>query len=169
MYPLPEDHWINQPIESENCLSLMQLSVGQPNTKFTQLLIRAGARADQYNDMLDMAPIHSAILGGHGEQHLVALLEDDRNRASVNTSMQPSGETSLHLAAQRGMQTCLKILLEQPDADVDAKEMTTGKTPLYLAALNKHEECVRMLIENGANLDTQCGNNTPLSLYGNQL
>ena len=54
------------------------MSVSQPKPEFTKLLIRAGARADQYNDMLDMAAIHTAILGGHGEQHLIALLENDR-------------------------------------------------------------------------------------------
>jgi len=75
-----------------------------------------------------------------------------RNRASVNTSMQPGGETALHLAAQRGLQTCLKILLDQPDADVDVKDMSGGRTPLFLAATNRHAECVRMLIENGYSL-----------------
>ena len=75
--------------------------------------------------------------------------------------MQPNGETPLHLAAQRGLQTCLQILLEQPDADVDAKDMIQGRTPLYIAAKNKQSECVRMLIENGAKLDIKCGKETP--------
>ena len=78
VYPLPEDHWINQPLESENCLTLLQLSVCQERPDFTGLLVRAGARADQYNDMLDTAVIHTAILEGHGEQHLVALFDDSR-------------------------------------------------------------------------------------------
>ena len=77
-YPLPEDHWINQPLENENCVTLLQLSVGQAKPEFTRLLIRSGARADQYNDMLDTAVIHTAILEGHGEQHLVALFDDSR-------------------------------------------------------------------------------------------
>ena len=161
IFPLPEDHWINQPLETENCLTLLQLSVSQPRAEFTQLLVRAGARADQYNDLLDTAVIHTAILGGHGEQHLVALFSDNRNMASANTSMQPGGETALHLAASRGLQTGLKILLDQQDADIDVKDMSGGKTPLYLAAINKHAECVRMLVENGANLDIKCGKMTP--------
>ena len=77
-YPLPEDHWINQPVETENCHTLLQMSVSQPRSEFTKMLIRAGAKADQYNDMLDMAAIHTAILGGHGEQHLIVLFEDNR-------------------------------------------------------------------------------------------
>ena len=97
--------------------------------------MRAGARADQYNDLLDTGAIHTAILGGQGDQHLGALFADNRNRASVNTSTQPGGETALHLAAARGLYSCLKILLEQQDADIDVKDMSGGKTPLYLAAI----------------------------------
>ena len=141
-------------------MTLLQLSVGQARAEFTSVLVRSGARADQYNDMLDTAPLHTAVMGDHGEQHLVALLEDSRNRASVNTSMH-GGQTALHLAASRGQQTCLKILLDQPDADVDAKDQTGGRTPLYLAAINKHAECVRMLIENGASLDVKCSRSSP--------
>ena len=106
IYPLQEDHWINQPIETENSFTLLQLSVQQPAVEFTQLLIRAGAKADMYNDDLDQAVLHSAVLNGHGEQHIVALLADPRNKADVNITLQPGGGTSLHLAAERGLQTC---------------------------------------------------------------
>jgi hypothetical protein len=49
-FPQPEDHWINQPVEGETPQLLLQLSVGQPAIEFTQLLVRAGARADMYSD-----------------------------------------------------------------------------------------------------------------------
>jgi len=161
LYPLPEDHWINQAIESENSFMLLQLSVQQPAVEFTQLLVRAGARADMYNDDLDQAVLHSAVLGGHGEQHIAALLVDPRNKADVNITLQPGGVTSIHLAAERGLQTCLKMLLDQPGADVNAKDLAGGRTPLFLAAKNKHAECVKMLIENGANPDTKCSRSSP--------
>ena len=161
MYPLPEDHWINQPLESENSFTLLQLSVQQPAVEFTQLLVRAGAKADMYNDDLDQAVLHSAVLGKHSEQHIAALLADPRNKADVNITLQPGGGTSLHLAAERGLQTCLKMLLDQPGADVNAKDLAGGRTPLFLAAKNKHAECVKMLIENGANPDIKCSRSSP--------
>ena len=43
---------------------------------------------------------------------------DSRNRADVNSSLQPGGGTALHLAAERGKQTCLAILLDQPETQV---------------------------------------------------
>jgi hypothetical protein len=52
-YPLGEEHWINQPVAAGNGEPpqlLLQLSVQQPAVEFTQLLIRAGAKADMYSD-----------------------------------------------------------------------------------------------------------------------
>ena len=53
---------------------------------------------------------------------------DSRNRADVNSSLQPGGGTALHLAAERGKQTCLAILLDQPETQVHAH------SPQYLGA-----------------------------------
>ena len=45
------DHWINQPLAGELPQPLLlQLAVQQPDVTFTQLLVRAGARADTYSD-----------------------------------------------------------------------------------------------------------------------
>ena len=131
-------------METEDSHTLLELSLAQEMPEFSRLLVRAGARADQYNDLLDMAAIHTALLAGHGEKHMAALLEEPRNRASVNTAT-AGGETSLHLAAGRGLTSALKLLLAQPEADLEAKDKTGGRTPLYLAALNKQAECVRLL------------------------
>jgi len=166
VYPLPEDHWLNQPLScsappAAADLLLLQLSVQQPQVQFTNLLVRAGARADTYNQQINQAVIHSAVLSQHGEQHLVALLCDEKNKADVNCTMQPSGQTALHLAAHRGKQTCLDLLLAQADAQVDARDSSGGRTPLLLAARAKHLECVRKLLEYGAKPDIKCGKVTP--------
>ncbi len=44
--------------------------------------------------------------------------EEPRNRADVNVSLQPGGQTALHLAAERGNTAALLILLSQPDIEV---------------------------------------------------
>ena len=71
MYPLPEEHWINQPLISDNPnlaqQLLLQVSVQQGAVEFTQLLVRAGARANMYNDetnqdCLNLVPISKRYL-----------------------------------------------------------------------------------------------------------
>ena len=155
-------------MEAEDGQTLLELSLAQERPEFSRLLVRAGARADQYNDLLDQAAIHTALLAGHGEIHLAALLEDPRNRASVNTAT-AGGETSLHLAAARGLTKALQLLLAQPEADLDAKDKAGGRTPLYLAAINKQAECVRLLVENGASLEVRCGRSTPREAIADNL
>jgi hypothetical protein len=46
------------------------------------------------------------------------LSDEPRNRADVNVSLQPGGQTALHLAAERGNTAALQILLSQPDIEV---------------------------------------------------
>lgn len=71
--------------------------------------MRAGARADQYNEEVEQAVVHTAVLGGRGEAHLPALLSGHAgNRADPAAAMQPGGETALHLAAERGLAACLR-------------------------------------------------------------
>jgi ankyrin repeat protein len=53
------------------------------------------------------------------------LLAEPRNRANVNVSLQPGGQTALHLAAERGNTTCLQILLNQPDIEVSSSYLLT--------------------------------------------
>ena len=56
-YPLSEEHWLNQPLTSEDPrLSdqlLLQASVSQERPEFTRLLVRAGARANAFNPQLN--------------------------------------------------------------------------------------------------------------------
>ena len=43
---------------------------------------------------------------------------DEKNKADINCTLQPSSLTPLHLAAERGKLTCLNLLLEHPDIQV---------------------------------------------------
>ncbi|XP_023344392.1 transient receptor potential cation channel protein painless [Eurytemora carolleeae] len=173
VYPLPEEHWINQPLISDNPnlaqQLLLQVSVQQGAVEFTQLLVRAGARANMYNDETNQAVIHTAVLSQHGEDHLTALLSDEKNKADINCTLQPSSLTPLHLAAERGKLTCLNLLLEHPDIQIDPRDGSGGRTPLFLAARGKHVECVRKLVEQGASLDIKCGRTTPRTVIQENL
>ena len=53
---MEDDHWLNQPLAVESPEAagqlLLQVATQQPDPTFTKLLIRAGARAEAYNDQL---------------------------------------------------------------------------------------------------------------------
>ncbi len=56
------------------------------------------------------------------------------NVANVNV-VDRSGQTALHILAERGDSEALKYLLSRSElADVDAKDLFGSRTPLYVAA-----------------------------------
>ncbi|KAI5727109.1 hypothetical protein M8J76_014360 [Diaphorina citri] len=61
------------------------------------------------------------------------------------------GVSPLHIAADRGLISCLKAILDSGMADVDIKTKERRVTALHLAAENGYVECLRILLENHAN------------------
>ena len=62
-----------------------------------------------------------------------------------------NGNTPLHLAARRGYDEIVKVLLDQPNVDVNAKD-GSGKTPLHLAASEGHRKICQVLLNFGADI-----------------
>ncbi|PKA53771.1 Potassium channel AKT1 [Apostasia shenzhenica] len=73
-----------------------------------------------------------------------------------------SGHTALHLAASKGSENCVILLLDygaDPNScgkqaillDSSATD-SVGSTPLWEAVLGKHEHIIRILVDNGGNL-----------------
>ena len=57
----------------------------------------------------------------------------------------------LHLAARRGNEEIVKIILDRPDVLVDAKD-SSGKTALHLASSEGHKNVCQILLNHGANI-----------------
>lgn len=159
-FPLPEDHWINQPYgEEEGFKTLLHLAIEKNELGFVKALLSAGARADQHNDILSQSPIHVAVGAGNLRmvQTLVGYLDQKPliNKAKI-AAYNRTGQTALHLAAAGGRNDILLYLLEHPDlAHVDPRDLTGGQTPLYLAAKNGHAKSVELLIAHGAQLSVK--------------
>lgn len=60
------------------------------------------------------------------------------------------GFSPLHLAAWKGSEECVKLLLAEPNLNMDI-ETIDGFTPLHLAADQGHEEVVHLIIQEYAN------------------
>ena len=73
-----------------------------------------------------------------------------------------TGETPLHVAAEKGHVEVVKLLLEH-GANPNARDMY-GVTPLHLAARKGHVEITKLLLEHGAdpNAKEKLGGETPL-------
>lgn len=81
-----------------------------------------------------------------------------------------AGCTPLHLAAWRGNDECLKLLIEA-GSDVNSTDEDLW-TPLHYAALHNHFYCLKTLISHGANINAKDKwNMTPLhsATFGGQL
>ncbi len=73
--------------------------------------------------------------------------------AGADVNMQDLyGDTSLHMAAERGYDDILKVLVES-GAKLDVCN-DDDETPLYIATAYGHLCCVRVLVEAGANVNT---------------
>ena len=109
------------------------------------LLIRAGARLDAFNDY-GVAPI--ALACGHAKTALVGrLLEAGANPNAASTT----GETPLMVCARTGNVEGTRALVAR-SADVNAKETWQQQTPLMMAAALGQVAVQRMLLQGGADV-----------------
>ena len=92
--------------------------------------------------------MHSAAL--NGDLDLIRSLHDDQH-VSVNTSSN-EGSTPLHLAAQKGHDSTIRILHEL--GSVVNPVDNNGSTPLHKAAYNGHDSTIRLLHELGGSVST---------------
>ena len=128
-FPLPDDHWINKPWnQSQNYKTLLHIAMEQKNPDMVQLLLKAGAKSDVYNDILGLTPLHVAIKIQNKEM-LELLLQ---NKANID-GMDQNGRTALHLATESNDLDLIQVLLDH-NAQVDPEDALGRITPLYIAA-----------------------------------
>lgn len=102
-------------------------------------------------------PVHYAMRSGHGEIALALI----NGGASIET--RSNGSTALHVAAHRGLQTLVKVLLKR-GADINDRNSINGNTPLLFAMKNGKKETSRLLLQHGADVMVQNFSGTsPLS------
>ncbi|KAG8298464.1 hypothetical protein J6590_013639 [Homalodisca vitripennis] len=107
----------------------------------TKLLLREGAE-------LKDSVLHSAVRVNAADC-LTLLLKQNVN---VN-SLDCSGMAPLHIAADRRMEQCLKVLLDCTKIDIDLETKDKRNTALHLASEGGYADCVSMLLAKKATVD----------------
>lgn len=133
--------------------SALSLAARQGHERIVELLLKRGAEADS-KDLAGCTPLMSATYCGH--VGVVRLLLKT-GRVDVN-SRNVNMETALLLAAKRGHEAILKLLLEE-EVEVNSKD-SFGRTPLAWAGIRGHVSIAKLLLRTGrvdANLNDKIG------------
>ena len=91
------------------------------------------------------------------------LLLEKRPSANVNAAENEYFDTPIHLAAGNNAWNCMELLLERPEANVNAPN-SFGESPIHVAVNNKAVDCLQLLLKRReANLNMKDDDgNTPL-------
>ena len=95
--------------------------------------------------------MHRAAANNQKDELTQLLLEPSPDNNTDPDAVDSSGQTALHLCADRGHVDCLSILIKK-GANVDASD-DDGITPLQAAVISGHVDACRLLLDAGANPD----------------
>lgn len=123
------------------------------STETTVLLLKNGAE-------LKDTVLHYAVRANAAE--CLALLVSQN--VDIN-ALDASGMSPLHIAADRRMEQCLKVLLSCSKIDINLETREKRNTALHLASEGGYADCVTMLVGKNAIVDKRNGRSqTPLHL-----
>ena len=104
---LPNDHWINQNLHSEDDKTLLLMAIDLGKHEYVKILLQSGANPSLMNYDLKVTPLIYASKKKDLESiRLLTQFGADLNSVTLN-----NGQTALHLACERGFTPAVSYLL----------------------------------------------------------
>ena len=122
----------------------------QSNKQASQVLLAAGQVNINATTSKGVTPLMVACRYNAELAHLL-LMNDSVN---VHTEDCQGNHQAVHYAAYYDHETVIKALVEEKEADVNAKT-TKGVTPLHLAVIGKCDAAINVLMDHGADTTTK--------------
>jgi ankyrin repeat protein len=116
------------------------------NTEMVRLCLHYGAKNDPHPDFGHTA-LHAAVLCsqlGAVSVLLEAAAASDADAAIANLA-DPSGQTPLHMAAERGLMSVMELLLSH-GADIKRHD-GAGRTAIHICSSLGHRKCLAVLLD----------------------
>ena len=119
----------------------LHLAAEKGHEAVVQLLVENGANVNAQEVVVE----DGAIVNAQEEE------KEEKEGQATTTRM---GKTALHLAAKKGHEATVKLLLDYK-ADLDAKDYYCEWTALHHAAEGGHEAAVKLLLDHKADVDAK--------------
>lgn len=127
------------------------LAVAAGHDTVARLLLERGASMRKRN-LKDFDALFMAVVYGHSSKGLPWILQLLNARGlDLNSAVDKSGATPLHLCAQKNLARPVRMLVDA-GADVNAKHLVSQLTPLQMACGHAHPdmETIRSFLDKGA-------------------
>ncbi|XP_022099986.1 E3 ubiquitin-protein ligase MIB2-like [Acanthaster planci] len=129
-------------LSNKQSQTALQVASHEGHTDVVSTLVLGGAPLEHPDDDGDTA-IAFAVLGNKADTVKRLLLAGSNVNASNN-----KGLTPLHLAAAKGHQTCVEVLLKyEQKCDVNCQDKD-GNTPLFHAVVKNNKQIIHWLVNN---------------------
>ncbi|CAH3024857.1 unnamed protein product, partial [Porites evermanni] len=142
--------------------SPLHVAIADGNSSTMEALLKSPAAKALVvdKDITGYTPVHYAARAGY-LQHIALFINKNKAARQVTSD---SLDTPLHIVARYGWLQIAEVLLEKRNVRIINLQNNQGKTPLHYACHEGHEHITKLLLMEGATLERDHHDRTPLHM-----